>query len=385
MNVLLLPSWFPTKIDQITGIFILRHAKAIALKHQVNIAFAKRNDTQLDVFVIEHFKDENLHQYICYYKGTNAPIIGRLINFMRYLLAWQKAIKKARQQQKTDIIHLHVVWPVGLVYLLMKGLHKIPLHITEHWSGYLEADGEFKKQLINRWVSKKVFRKAISVTVVSKPNQAAIIHHELHQKVQLISNVVDSCFRFEEIELPKQLTFLHVSSLVEREKNIHAMLSGFAQFCKENKTKAKLIIVGGENRIDDFREEIHQMTAQDMEIVYRGNLLPTEIAKLMIESHALLLPSHFEGQPVVVLEALCCGLPVIASAVGAIPECVNNENGILMEGNDAMHIFESMNTFSSRYLDFDRKKIAMNAQKLYTPERIAMQFDSIYKEMYQGQ
>ncbi|MFN4122791.1 MAG: glycosyltransferase family 4 protein [Flavobacteriales bacterium] len=384
MKVLFLPSWYPTKIDQITGIFILRHAKAIALKHQVNVAFAKRNDAQNEVFATEQNKEGNLHQHICFYKGSNIPVFGPFLNFYRYLRAWNKAIYTALVTHHPDMIHINVVWPVGLIYLVTKKLHRLPMHITEHWSGYLEADGAFKQQLINRWISRKVFRKAFSVSVVSKPNLEAIIKHGLHQKVLLITNVVDSIFRFEEIEKPKKLTFLHVSSLVEREKNIRAMLFAFELFSRKNKTKAKLIIVGGENRFDDYRDEIKRMIALDIEIEYRGNLPATEVAKLMHLSHALLLPSHFEGQPVVVLEALSCGLPVIASATGAIPDCVNDENGILMEKNDTMHIFESMNTFYSRFKDFDRKKIAQEAHKLYAPERIAMQFDSIYQEMYQN-
>ncbi len=60
-----------------------------------------------------------------------------------------------------------------------------------------------------------------------------------------------------------------------------------------------------------------------------------EIARWLAASDLLCLPSHKEGCPNVVLEALSCGRPVVGSNVGGIPELLNSESGILVPPADA--------------------------------------------------
>jgi glycosyltransferase involved in cell wall biosynthesis len=55
------------------------------------------------------------------------------------------------------------------------------------------------------------------------------------------------------------------------------------------------------------------------------------MAPLLAESDVLILPSREEGIPLVILEALASGRPVVASKVGAIPEVVDAACGILVE------------------------------------------------------
>ena len=58
---------------------------------------------------------------------------------------------------------------------------------------------------------------------------------------------------------------------------------------------------------------------------------PAQIATWMGAADCLCLPSYHEGQPNVILEALSCGLPVVATRVGGIPEVVGEHNGALVE------------------------------------------------------
>jgi teichuronic acid biosynthesis glycosyltransferase TuaC len=62
---------------------------------------------------------------------------------------------------------------------------------------------------------------------------------------------------------------------------------------------------------------------------------PAQIARWIAASNALCLPSYSEGCPNVVIEALSCGRPVVASNVGGIPELVDSNCGILVPPRDA--------------------------------------------------
>jgi glycosyltransferase involved in cell wall biosynthesis len=62
---------------------------------------------------------------------------------------------------------------------------------------------------------------------------------------------------------------------------------------------------------------------------------PEEVAVWMTASTLVTLPSYMEGCPNVVLEAIACGRPVVATRVGGIPELIDAETGVLVEARDA--------------------------------------------------
>ncbi|MBN1419784.1 MAG: glycosyltransferase [Planctomycetes bacterium] len=71
-------------------------------------------------------------------------------------------------------------------------------------------------------------------------------------------------------------------------------------------------------------------------VILAGSVPPAEVARWLRRADALLLPSHREGTPASVLEALACGTPVIATRAGGIPEWVRDgESGLLVEPRDS--------------------------------------------------
>ncbi|NIP82963.1 MAG: glycosyltransferase, partial [Gemmatimonadetes bacterium] len=66
------------------------------------------------------------------------------------------------------------------------------------------------------------------------------------------------------------------------------------------------------------------------------------VLALMGRAHALLMPSRFEGFPVVPLEAMAAGLPVIATSVGGLAEIVPGDAGVLIPPEDAGALTDAM-------------------------------------------
>jgi glycosyltransferase involved in cell wall biosynthesis len=106
---------------------------------------------------------------------------------------------------------------------------------------------------------------------------------------------------------------------LEKEKRVDLLLQSFA-ILKKNRSNARLVLAGdgGEwQRLNSFA------TANpDMDVYAPGTVTQDRLSKLMNASDVLCLLSMHEGFPSVVLEALACGLPVVSTRVGDVPEVV---------------------------------------------------------------
>jgi glycosyltransferase involved in cell wall biosynthesis len=75
---------------------------------------------------------------------------------------------------------------------------------------------------------------------------------------------------------------------------------------------------------------------------FYGAIEHDEIVCLLNSSDILVLPSYREGVPNVIMEALACGLPVVATNVGGIPEIINTKNGILLKSHNMKDIVQGI-------------------------------------------
>jgi glycosyltransferase involved in cell wall biosynthesis len=95
----------------------------------------------------------------------------------------------------------------------------------------------------------------------------------------------------------------------------------------------QLVLIGSGQCTELLNHEIKKFSLEE-NVVLAGQIGHKAIPDWMSSSDVLCLPSHNEGVPNVVVEAISCGTPVIATRVGGIPEIVNSSNGILVESQD---------------------------------------------------
>jgi glycosyltransferase involved in cell wall biosynthesis len=134
--------------------------------------------------------------------------------------------------------------------------------------------------------------------------------------------------------------FLYVGRLRIR-KGVEVLLSSMREL-RRNHPDARLRIVGDGEQMQALKEMVERLELQGS-VEFLGRQSPEEVRRLLASSLALVVPSIYEGMPLVVLEAMERATPVVASSVSGIPEVVvDGETGWLVPQEDPIRLFEAL-------------------------------------------
>jgi glycosyltransferase involved in cell wall biosynthesis len=104
-------------------------------------------------------------------------------------------------------------------------------------------------------------------------------------------------------------------------------------------------VIGGANEVgDDEAAELRRlMDDAGLGDSLLGSRDSDEIAKHLAAADVFVLPSHWEGQPIAVLEAMASGLPIMGTRVGAMPDVVRDgTDGLLVEPHDVAGLADAL-------------------------------------------
>jgi hypothetical protein len=127
------------------GLFIRRHAEAVALINQVTVIYVHADDKASSIYeILVANEQKNLNEIRVYFKKHKGfQLASKLINQWRYFKAHFKAVKLAERNGVIDLIHIHILTRLGVLGWFLALQRKIPYLITEHWSRYLPINKEF--------------------------------------------------------------------------------------------------------------------------------------------------------------------------------------------------------------------------------------------------
>ena len=113
-------------------------------------------------------------------------------------------------------------------------------------------------------------------------------------------------------------------------------------------------------------------------IEYLGEVSKDEVIEEMCDADLLLFPSHTEGFPYVILEAMACGLPIISTPVGAIPDMLENKGGILVNVKDVDAMVKAIEYLQNKYY---RKSMSLwNQKKVINTYTTEIVMNKLFKE-----
>jgi glycosyltransferase involved in cell wall biosynthesis len=119
-------------------------------------------------------------------------------------------------------------------------------------------------------------------------------------------------------------------------------------------------------------------------VFFDGLLEGHQLVEKINTADFMILFSNYENLPVVILEALACGLPVLSTDVGGIAEHLNGERGLLTEAGNEDAFVEKLNKMLSDYIKYDAEKIREYAVNNFSNKVIGDSFSQIYSKILTG-
>ena len=197
-----------------------------------------------------------------------------------------------------------------------------------------------RKSRAGRWFTRAVIERVNYVVTVSDEFRDLLrTDLECRKPVVALYNGVDTsqfhprdrsaCRR--ELGLPAAPIVLYVGSLIER-KGVGCLIEALARGVSEKRVEAYL---AGEGSQRARLEELARHGEARDRVHFVGSIARDRVHLWMGAADVLVLPSHSEGRPNVVLEALASGIPVVASAVNGTTELIRDgEDGLLFRPGD---------------------------------------------------
>jgi len=371
MKVLFITSSYPVPEHPWLGIFVREHARAVAPHAEVAVALLDRSDDVRGIHV-EDEADTEFTAVRVRYPARPAPL-SYLSNVAAAALAYARL---RRRGFEPDVIHAHFFLAGAPAVALGKLLGK-PVVVTEQWSVFLPDDPMTLSPAMQR-VARFTYEHADVVMPVSEALRKGIQAIGTSADFRVVPNVVDTTlFRPNGAPTPsgpRQLIgvgglyeakrwedLIDALPLVARNRDVHVDLFGDGVLRPSLEAQAKRLGV-------------------DELLTFHGWRPKAEVADRLRQSDVFVITSRYDSNPCAVIESLASGVPVVATAVGGIPEIVTEGMGVLADAGSPESIAAAIDAALDPGRRWDRETIAKTASDRYGPERVGGDFAAIYRE-----
>lgn len=230
---------------------------------------------------------------------------------------------------------------------------------------------------IGKQLMSELMKRSDIVTTVSQQVALEIIeYYDPKIKPVIIGNAVQQNFFMPSTVKSESDYVLYVGRLGYG-KGLFDILECAKMLDKSDLT----FILVGSGELERKLKKMVQIAKSKTKIVFKGQLDQKELLKLYQNALAVIISSGYESGPLVLLEAMACGTPVISTRVGLVPDVVKNwENGIIIPFRSPRRMAEAIIALlEDKPL---RRRMGFNARKSisdkYTWERVTDAVENCY-------
>ena len=296
--------------------------------------FAKRKNLYVDVVTssVDKYKEKRLAKnirvfYLNIGKKNKNIHHQKSWDFIKYFI--QSSLWVIKNRENYDLIHAFSGLPGGITALLSGKPYIISLRGTEV-PGY-ERRFSWLIRLIKPLI-KLSLRKAKAVDANSQYLKNLALKTAPDLKIAVIPNGVDSRIFYPAKKLSSKPVIL-CNSRSGKRKGVEYLIRAMPEVLKKI-PKVKLVLVGEGIEKESLKRLTNKLKL-DKQIKFLGQVKHGKLPEIYRKASVFVLPSLSESLSNSLLEALACGLPVVATKVGGNPELMNKKNGILVPATDS--------------------------------------------------
>jgi glycosyltransferase involved in cell wall biosynthesis len=291
------------------------------------------------------------------------------------------------RRKRPTLLHLHHVWPSADRYLpaLARSAGVPHLVVTEHIVGHPNSDAQ-------RVLKRRELADADAVTAVCGAVAESVAHDYglPRERVRVVPNGADPPDESAEWPIARELRLSLGAGLLKplwvcaarlEEQKGHRVLLDAAALLRERNVEF-LLALAGEGSLRGSLETMVAERGLANRVRFLGHV--ESIGPLLLAADLCVLPSLWEGLPLILLEAMARGRLVVASAVGGVPEALEDGvHGRLVPPGDAAALARVLDEMRLRP-DASHQMGARAAERVrqrYTWPRVVESFEAVYDEV----
>jgi len=240
---------------------------------------------------------------------------------------------------RPDIVHVHASHGISFyrssVYVLFaRYVWRRPVVLHVHGSSF--DTFVQTESAVPRWYQSLVFDASDSIIVLSTYWKSVMAERVPTEKLSVVPNAVDTSEYDPSTDVGVP-TVTFVSNHIER-KGIAEFVDA-VESIKSNGAPQFDVEIAGFGPLSHHAEAI---AADREDVSYLGYVSEPHKRTLLNDGSIYVLPTYAEGLPIALLEGMAGGNAIVSTGVGAIPDLVGSENGVLVEPGDSAALAEAL-------------------------------------------
>lgn len=373
---------YPTAENPYHCLFVREHARAARSHGDVEVSVLHLAGLRNGQAGFERETSEELTAGIPTYRARYRASPIPKTSYAAFVWSVYQAVRSIRRDGfAPDILHASF-FDAALPAVLVAKLSRMPCVVSEHLT-------DFPRRSLTRrqlGAARLAFRLADVVMPVSHDLHRQIESHGIRADFSVIPNAVD-CDLFHpphsgEREVARILFVGHLEQT--HRKGVPTLLDALAGLDVQQ-TDWSIDLIGDGDARTEYERQAAKLGLTDR-VRFIGNQPKARVAELMRRASLFVLPSRFENLPCVILEAICCGTPVVATPIGGVPEIIDDSRGILVPPEDPRALGEAVATvLGGRVLDgvtpnaYDSEQISAWGRQRFSLDAVGAELHQIYE------
>jgi teichuronic acid biosynthesis glycosyltransferase TuaC len=301
--------------------------------------------------------------------------------------AIRRYVDRLQRDEPFDLIHAHFIYPEGVIASRLGLRYGIPVVTTEHanWLPWLDDHRRVRRQVL---AALKEIRLVIAVSPSSAETIRAIAQDRT--EIRVSPNAVDDSvfrpLRNGQAVDPHRMLFV---GAVRRVKGLDILIEALPRVLAK-KPDAYLEVVG-EPFFRSYRRDEAAVRSHVNElglgphVCFLGQLDQQGVARKMATSAVLAAPSRRESFGSVLIEALACGTPVVATRCGGPEDIISGSLGRLVPTEDPEALADALIDVMERRSSFNAESLHAHVKKRYGNEASRRRLQKLYSDVLVAQ